>query len=115
MGTRILASSGTVPALIAASTGMKRLRLRVSKDPGLVLAQGTTKRSYKPFAQAFGAGKRGSDNAALIVKAVNCNTHMTKALHAVLRMSRLPVNGDWRTRLSLIERYASTALSQVEK
>lgn len=96
---------------------MKRLRLRVSHDDAaLVLAQGTTKRSYKPFAQAFGAA--ANRNATLIVKAVNCNNHMVKALHAVLRTSRLPVNGNGarlRTRLSLIERYASTALSQVEK
>lgn len=103
----------TVPALIAASAG-KRLRLRVShQDAALVLAQGTTKRSYRPFAQAFGGNAKR--NAALIVQAVNCNSHMVKALHAVLRTSRVPVNSDWRTRLRLIERYASTALSQIEK
>jgi hypothetical protein len=114
MAERILASRGTVPALISASTGMKRLRLRVShQDAALVLAQGATKRSYKPFAQAFGGA--ANRNATLIVKAVNCNSHMVKALRAVLRMSRLPENGRAIARLSLIERYASTALSQVEK
>jgi hypothetical protein len=110
-----MTSRGTVPALIGASAG-KRLRLRVShKDAALVLAQGSAKRSYKPFAQAFGAA--ANRNAKLIVKAVNCNSHMLKALHAVLRTSRLPVNENGRAiaRLSLIERYASTALSQIEK
>lgn len=111
-----MASRGTVPALIGASAGTKRLRLRVShKDAALVLAQGATKRSYKPFAQAFGGA--ANRNAALIAKAVNSNSHMLKVLHAVLRTSRLPVNENGRAiaRLSLIEHYVSMALSQVEK
>lgn len=94
---------------------MKRLRLRVShKDAALVLAQGSTKRSYKPFAHMFGGN--ANRNAALIVKAVNCHTHMVKALQAIQRTARVPSNGNGartRVRMALIGRYATTALLKV--
>lgn len=95
---------------------MKRLRLRVShQDAALVLAQGATKRSYKPFAHAFGGAARR--NAALIVKAVNCHNHMVKALQAVQRTAELPPNGNGarlRTRLALVSSYAALALKKLE-
>lgn len=93
-----------------------RLRLRVDhRDPAMVLAQGTTKRSYKPFAHAFGSA--APRKAALVVTAVNCHAHMVKALQAVQRSARLPLNGNGEratTRLALIRRYADTALSKVQ-
>lgn len=95
----------------------RRLRLRIShRDASLVVSQGSTTRSYKPFAQAFGV-KSASAKAALIVTAVNCHIHMIKALQAIERTSRLPLNGNGarlRTRLTLIGRYASSALKAVQ-
>lgn len=96
---------------------VKRLRLRIShQDAALILAQGATLRSYKPFAHAFGATKRIADaNAALIVTAVNCHTHMVKALQATLRTAQLSSNGSSaRLHLALITRYARAALERLE-
>lgn len=95
---------------------MSRVRLRVShRDPALVVAQGSTKRSYRPYAQAFGA--TANRKAALIVTAVNCHGHMVKALQAVMRTAELPSNGDrarMRTRLALVVSYAKLALRRLE-
>lgn len=90
---------------------MNRLRLRVSnQDAALVLAQGATKRSYKPFAHAFGGNARR--NAALIVTAVNCHRHMITTLQHIERASRM--NGaDARTRVRLIGRFARAALKRL--
>lgn len=101
-------------AIDGSAVPVKRLRLCVNhKDRALVLAQGASKRSYKPFAQAFG----GSANrrAALIVESVNSHSHMIKTLRAVQRMSQLPVSDSdrQRTRLALIARHVTTALAQV--
>lgn len=94
---------------------MSRLRLRVShQDKTLVVAQGATKRSYKPFAIAFGK-RSGATNADSIVTAVNCHNHLIKAMQAIHRTARRPANGNARLRLSLIARYASAALSKVSK
>lgn len=91
---------------------MKRLRLRVShQDAALVLAQGATSRSYKPFAHAFGVNAKR--NASLIVTAVNCHRHMVTTLQHIERASRM--NGsDARTRVRLIGRFARTALARIE-
>lgn len=92
---------------------MSRVRLRVShRDPALVVAQGSAKRSYMPFAQAFGA--TANRKAALIVKAVNCHNHMVKALQATMRTAQLPANGNARARLALIQSYARLALAKLE-
>lgn len=95
---------------------MKRLRLRVShRDAALVVAQGATKRSYKPFAHAFGAA--ANSNAALVVKAVNCHNHLVKAMQSIQRTAQSPLNGNGarsRMRLSLVGRIAQTALSKLE-
>jgi hypothetical protein len=95
---------------------MSRIRLRVShRDAALVVAQGSTKRSYKPFAQCFGS--TANRKAALVVKAVNCHSHMVKALQAVQRTAELPSNGDrarMRTRLALIVSYSKLALKRLE-
>ena len=93
-----------------------RIRVKVShQDPAFVLIQ-SRPRSYAPFAHAFGTKRISQKNAALIVKSVNCCHHLIKALQAVQRTSRLPVNGNgerMRTRLNLIGRYAAAALKQV--
>lgn len=98
---------------------VSRLRLRVShRDPSLVVAQGATRRSYKPFAQCFGASNNSEAKAVLIVKSVNCHNHLVKAMQAVQRTSMAPVNGSGsllRKRLSLISRYAAAALSMVNE
>lgn len=94
---------------------MSRVRLRVShRDSALVVAQGATNRSYKPFAQAF--GNSANRKAELIVKAVNCHAHMVKALQACQRTAELPPEGDarLRTRLALISSYAALALRRLE-
>lgn len=92
---------------------MSRIRLRVShRDPALVVAQSSTKRGYRPFAQAFGA--TANRKAALIVTAVNCHAHMVKALQAALRTAQMPPNGNARTRLVLIASYAKLALKRLE-
>jgi hypothetical protein len=96
---------------------MSRLRLRVSpQDRALVQAQGSTRRSYKPFAQAFGTKRVSETSAALIVKSVNCHNHLIVAMRTILRTTQRPVNGNgtrMRTRLALIARYATAALSKV--
>jgi hypothetical protein len=93
---------------------MSRLRLRVShRDAALVVAQGATSRSYKPFAQAFGSNAKR--NAALVVGAVNHHQHMVKVLQAILRMADLPQNNDvarMRVRLAFISRYCASALKE---
>lgn len=95
---------------------MSRIRLRVShRDAALVVGQGSTTRSYKPFAQCFGNG--APRKAELIVKAVNCHAHMVKALQACQRTAELPPNGNGarlRTRLALISSYAALALKKLE-
>jgi hypothetical protein len=98
-----------------APAAVNRLRLCVNhKDRALVLVQGASKRSYKPFAHAFG----GSANrrAALIVESVNSHVHMLKTLRAVQRMAQLPASDSdrQRKRLALIARHVTTALAQVE-
>jgi hypothetical protein len=110
------ASLGAVTGVKSApaSVPVKRLRLRVNpQDRAFVEVQGSTKRSFRPFAQAFG----GSANrrAALIVESVNSHSHMIKTLRAVQRMSQLPVSDSdrQRTRLALIARHVTTALAQV--
>lgn len=96
---------------------VSRLRLRVShRDPSLVVAQGATKRSYRPFAQAF--GKQSETRAELIVTAVNCNHLLVKALEAAQRTAMAPVNGNGqqlRARLSRIGHYAAAALSKINE
>jgi hypothetical protein len=96
---------------------MSRLRLRVSpQDRAFVLAQGSTRRSYRPFAQAFGTKRVSEAHAELIVTATNCHQHLVKALQRIQREAQRPVNGNgarMRTRLSLIARHAATALSRV--
>lgn len=88
---------------------MKRLRLRVShRDPTLVVAQGATTRSYKPYAQAFGE-KKAPRRAAVIVTAVNCHFHMVSTLRLIERTARR--NGN--PRLVLIATFARTALSKL--
>ena len=121
-GSDVSTAAGTAvmsaPALQAGRAQprpVKRLRLRVNhKDLALVLAQGASKHSYKPFAQAFG----GSANrrAALIVESVNSHNHMLKTLRAVQRMAQLPVSDSVKQRrvLALIARHVTTALAQVE-
>jgi hypothetical protein len=99
---------------------MQRLRLKVSSgDPSLVRAQVSSRRGYRPFAQAFGATHRTSKaNAAMIVKAVNCHNHLIKAMKAIQRTAHLHANGNGerlRTRLKLIARFSRTALSKVEE
>jgi hypothetical protein len=93
---------------------MSRIRLRVShRDPGLVVAQGSTKRSYKPFAQCFGSN--ANRKAAIIVKAVNCHAHMVKALQATMRTAQMQTSDSrMRTRLALITSYAKLALRRLE-
>lgn len=94
---------------------MSRIRLRVShRDPALVVAQGSTTRGYKPFAQCF--GQAAPRKAALVVKAVNCHSHMVKALQACLRTAEMPPTGDarMRTRLALISSYAAIALRRIQ-
>lgn len=92
---------------------MSRLRLRVShRDAAMVVAQGSVTRSYKPYAQAFGAN--AASRAATIVTAVNCHHHMITTLQHIERASRM--NGtDARSRVRLIGRFARTALSKVPK
>lgn len=97
---------------------MKRLRLKVSEqDRDFVLVQGSTRRRFKPFAHAFGNTRRASEaNAALIVKAVNCHTHMVLALQAIRRMTQRPVNGNGarlQRRIALIARRTTDALLRV--
>jgi hypothetical protein len=93
---------------------MSRIRLRVShRDPALVVAQGATTRSYKPFAQAFGS--TANRKAALIVTAVNCHAHMLKTLQACERTAQMPPNGNARARLVLIASYAKLALKKVSE
>jgi hypothetical protein len=92
----------------------QRLRLRASKDAGLVLAQGATSRSYRPFAQVFGTQRVSQKNAALIIKAVNYHNHLIKAMEAVQRGAQLPTNWNderLRKRLALIGHYAAAALA----
>lgn len=95
---------------------MSRLRLRVShRDPSLVVAQGSTRRSYKPYAQAFGA--KSTERAELVVMAVNCHTHMVKALQAIQRTASVPSNGNGartRIRMALIGNYAAAALKRLK-
>lgn len=96
---------------------MKRLRLKIDpKDRAHVLAQGSTRRSFKPFAHAFGTTRIGESNAALIVEAVNCHHLLVKDLQTILREATRPVNGNgqrMRTRLALIARHAGVAVSRV--
>lgn len=92
---------------------MSRIRLRVShRDPALVVAQGATKRSYRPYAQCFGS--TANRKAALIVTAVNCHSHMVKALQATLRTAQRPANGNARVRLALVASYAKLALLRIK-
>ena len=78
-----------------------------------MLAQGASKHSYKPFAQAFGSS--ANRRAALIVESVNSHVHMLKTLRAVQRMSELPASDSdrQRKRLALIARCVTAALAQV--
>jgi hypothetical protein len=99
---------------------VSRLRLRVShKDAALVQSQGTTTRSYRPFAQAFGPTKRAAEaNAALIVKAVNCHNHLVFAMQRVQHAARLPAGANGQrlqARLKMIARHAATALERLDK
>lgn len=94
---------------------MKRLRLKIdSRDPAHVIAQGSTRRSYRPFAQAFGTKRISETNAALIVKSVNCHNHLVDAMQRILRTAQRPANGNTRLRLVLIARYAAAALRQLQ-
>lgn len=93
---------------------MSRVRLRVShRDPALVVAQGATNRSYRPFAQCFGAG--ANKKAQVIVRAVNCHTHMQKALESTLRTAQRPANGNAKVRLALVASYAKLALRRIKE
>lgn len=90
---------------------MSRVRLRVShRDQTMVVAQGASTRSYRPFCQTFGAS--ADRKAALIVKAVNCHQHMVKALESCQRTAQRP-NGNAKVRLALIASYAKLALRKL--
>jgi hypothetical protein len=94
---------------------MNRLRLRVSKDPGLVLAQGATRRSFKPFAHAFGSDRVSRSRAALIVKSVNCHNHLVFAMKRVRHTAQMSTNDtQLQTRLKLVADYANKALARLE-
>lgn len=92
---------------------MSRIRLRVShRDAALVVAQGSAKRSYRPFAQAFGA--TANRKAALIVTAVNCHGVLVKALESCQRTAQRGNGARAQTRLVLIASYAKLALKRLE-
>lgn len=93
---------------------MSRVRLRVShRDPALVVAQGSATRSYRPFAQCFGAS--ANRKAQLVVTAINCHVHMQKALLACLRTAQRGNGTRAQTRLALITSYAKLALRRLEQ
>lgn len=90
---------------------MSRLRLKVdTQDRAHVLAQGSTRRKFKPFAHAFGTKRVAEANAERIVVSVNCHHHMVSAMQRVLHLAQRP-NGS--TRLALVSRIAAAALKRV--
>lgn len=93
---------------------MSRVRLRVShRDQNLVVAQGASTRSYRPFCQTFGAS--ADRKAALIVRAVNCHGVLVKALEACQRTAQRGNGSRAQTRLALIVSYTKLALRRIEE
>jgi len=125
-GYTILSERGN--NLKQAGKKMRIRRLKVDpKDPTLVMTEQVRGRGYKTVvAQTFGTKAFRQNNAALIVKSVNCHNHLIIAMQTVLRATQMPIkngnghgNGNGiekklRTRLALISRYATAALSKAQ-